>query len=450
MSTLVINSPQAWNPTVSMFANDKLSYKRGTLSPNVGSTTTPLVYYEFKAIAGHLVEAESMVALKDLMNKFGSENLALDQPKGSEPPAHGVDARSTTSSTPRSTESRGLMPSSLIRKQWLSSDLEIGLVGEKFDGTFEYEHFGADAAALKKTLAGTFGKRLASSQRPMFVEKNSSKFNTPERNGYNVLQRAASRGAAHDIGFVPPSPVTSQTAPKMGHHGDNGARYADVVLPGAAYTEKSGTYVNVEGRVQLTRTATSLPGVARGDWKIVRPASEFLGATLPYDSLAAVRERMVDISASVSIAAASLPTSLFKPPPAAAAAVMAETAQTARSLVCTGNVLRYSNRFATYSFREYAKRRSRDAFPEHQHEQDPKRSKALLERWRQGSENTAEANHVEQMLPDGQVGRGGGQEIGQQKGHRGGNIARLKDTDESRSSLTMTHRAKRLDVMRGL
>jgi NADH dehydrogenase (ubiquinone) Fe-S protein 1 len=86
----------------------------------------------------------------------------------------------------------------------------------------------------------------------------------------------------------------------QGHHGDQAAQYADVVLPGAAYTEKSGTYVNVEGRVQLTRAATSLPGVAREDWKIIRAASEFLGHTLPYDSLAGVRDRMEQISPALT------------------------------------------------------------------------------------------------------------------------------------------------------
>lgn len=86
----------------------------------------------------------------------------------------------------------------------------------------------------------------------------------------------------------------------QGHHGDVGAQYADVVLPGAAYTEKSGTYVNTEGRVQLTRAATNPPGVAREDWKIIRAASEFLGAALPYDTLAGLRTRMEEISPALT------------------------------------------------------------------------------------------------------------------------------------------------------
>ncbi|KAI5787125.1 hypothetical protein EDC01DRAFT_660691 [Geopyxis carbonaria] len=315
---------------------------------------------EFKAIAGHLVDAESMVALKDLVNKLGSENLALDQPKGNEPLAHGVDIRSNylfnsrlggveeadaillVGTNPRH---EAAVLNARIRKQWLRSDLEIGLVGEPFEGTFEYEHLGADAAALKAALAGPFGKKLLAAQKPMivmgsgttehadaqamyqivgqFLEKNAAKFTTPEWNGYNVLQRAASRAAAYDIGFVSSSPATAKVTPKMiwllgadeisaadipkdafviyqGHHGDNGAQFADVVLPGAAYTEKSGTYVNTEGRVQITRAATGLPGVAREDWKIIRAASEFLGATLPYENMAQLRYRMEEISPALT------------------------------------------------------------------------------------------------------------------------------------------------------
>ena len=97
----------------------------------------------------------------------------------------------------------------------------------------------------------------------------------------------------------------------QGHHGDKGASIADIVLPGAAYTEKAGTYVNTEGRVQMTRAATSLPGAARTDWKIIRAASEFLGAPLPYDDVAQLRDRMVEISPALTsydvVERASLP-----------------------------------------------------------------------------------------------------------------------------------------------
>ncbi|KAL1997827.1 hypothetical protein VTN02DRAFT_668 [Thermoascus thermophilus] len=311
---------------------------------------------EFKAIAGHLVEAESLVAMKDLANKLGSDNLALDQPGGSFPIAHGIDVRSNylfnskiygieeadtlllVGTNPRH---EAAVLNARIRKQWLRSDLEIALVGEPFESTFEFEHLGNDVSALKAALSGPFGKKLAAAKRPMiivgsaaaehpdakaifemvgsFVDTHTSNFNTPEWQGYNVLQRAASRAGAYEVGFTTPSPEIAKATPKMvwllgadeisrsdipknafviyqGHHGDRGAQLADVILPGAAYTEKSGTYVNTEGRVQVTRAATPLPGAARDDWKILRAASEFLGVPLPYDDIEALRDRMEEIS----------------------------------------------------------------------------------------------------------------------------------------------------------
>jgi NADH dehydrogenase (ubiquinone) Fe-S protein 1 len=86
----------------------------------------------------------------------------------------------------------------------------------------------------------------------------------------------------------------------QGHHGDVGASYADVCLPGSAYTEKASTYVNTEGRVQLGRAAVGPPGASRDDWKIVRALSEVLGETLPYDDVSGLRDRMWDISPSLN------------------------------------------------------------------------------------------------------------------------------------------------------
>jgi len=311
---------------------------------------------EFKAVAGHLVETETLVAMKDLANRLGSENLALDQPAGDKPVAHGIDVRANYSfnsmiagveeadaillvgTNPRH-EAAGL--NVRIRKQWLRSDLEVGLVGQQFESIFDVTHFGETHADLKKTLGGEFGQLLASAKKPMiivgsgvaenpdakamfetigsFVEKNKANFATEEWNGYSVLQRAASRPGAYEVGFTVPSPEVANTKAKIiyllgadeidpkelpkdafviyqGHHGDRGAALADVVLPGAAYTEKAGTYVNTEGRVQMGRSATSMPGASRDDWKIIRAISEYVGAPLPYDDIEVLRDRMEEIS----------------------------------------------------------------------------------------------------------------------------------------------------------
>jgi len=311
---------------------------------------------EIKFVAGQLVDTEQLVAAKDLANRLGSENLALDFPQGSAPLAHGIDIRSNyafnskivgveeadaillVGTNPRH---EAAILNARIRKQWMNSDLEVGVIGEDFESTFDYENLGADANALKSALSGEFGKKLAQAERPMiivgsaavehadakaiyetvgsFIEKNKANFQTEEWNGYNILQRTASRTGAYEVGFTVPSTEVAQTKPKFvwllgadeinetdipkdafvvyqGHHGDRGAQFADVVLPGAAYTEKSVTYVNTEGRVQMTRAAVGLPGASREDWKIVRAASEYLGAELPYDDVEALRDRMEEIS----------------------------------------------------------------------------------------------------------------------------------------------------------
>lgn len=308
---------------------------------------------EIKAVAGALADVESMVALKDLVNKLGSENVTTDAEQNVE--AHGADFRSnyTFNSTIDGVEDAdqilliGSNPrheaavlNARIRKVWLRSDLEVAQVGEEFESTFDVKNLGGDVKALQKALAGEYGKKLANAKRPLiivgsgaaesadaasiyktvgdFVSKNAN-FNTEEWNGLNLLHREASRVGALDVGFSTFSEETKKTTPKFvfllgadevnpadipkdafvvyqGHHGETGAALADVVLPGAAYTEKSATYVNTEGRTQVTRSATNPPQSAREDWKIIRALSDYLDAPLPYDDLYAVRNRLGQIA----------------------------------------------------------------------------------------------------------------------------------------------------------
>jgi NADH-quinone oxidoreductase subunit G len=148
-------------------------------------------------------------------------------------------------------------------------------------------------------------------------------------NGFAVLHTAAARVGGLDLGVVP-GPGGRDVAAILagcetreievvyllaadeidttrlgkafviyqGHHGDAGAHRADVILPGAAYTEKPGTYVNTEGRVQLALRAVYPPGDAREDWAILRALSERLGKTLPYDTLGQVRSQLVTVNRS--------------------------------------------------------------------------------------------------------------------------------------------------------
>jgi NADH-quinone oxidoreductase subunit G len=147
---------------------------------------------------------------------------------------------------------------------------------------------------------------------------------SPDWHGFNVLHTAAGRVGALDLGFVPgpngkamdamlaggvdllwllgadafdPARIAAGTfVVYQGHHGDAGAQRADVILPGAAYTEKSGTYVNTEGRVQRGFKAVYPPGDAREDWTILRAFSQVIGRTLPYDTIDALRERLERIN----------------------------------------------------------------------------------------------------------------------------------------------------------
>lgn len=312
---------------------------------------------EIKGIAGALADVESMVALKDLLNRLGSENLALDQPAGQLAPVQGVDFRSgyTMNSTIPGIEEadyillvgtnprhEGALVNTRIRKAFLHNGLNVGAIGEKVDLTYDHAHLGTDAKAVDDFIAGTssFAKEFQKAKKPMilvgsavtehvdgpailsslskYIQKESHRFLTPDWNGFNILQRTASKVGAYDIGFVP-SQQTSKVTPKFvyllnaddfspdtipkdafvvyqGHHGDVGAQFADVCLPGSAYTEKAATFVNTEGRTQLTRAAVPSPGAAREDWKVVRALSEVLGVTLPYDETLDIRDRLFEIS----------------------------------------------------------------------------------------------------------------------------------------------------------
>jgi len=314
---------------------------------------------EIKAIAGSLADAESMVALKDLVNRLGSENCTTEGVEGTSPPIHGADIRAAytmNSTIPGIEEADALLLvgtnprheaaviNTRIRKAFLHKGLDVGLVGEKVDLTYDYAHVGTDARALADVFAGKgdFGKRLKEAKRPLIIVGSAvpshpdgpsilntvaqtltsdSRYLNSEWNAFSFLQRRASAAAALDIGFTSPSQKVSSTKPKFvyllgaddidpssipadafvvyqGHHGDVGAQYADVCLPGAAYTEKATTFVNTEGRTQLTRAAVPPPGASREDWKIIRALSEIIGgnAVLPYDETLEIRDRMFEVS----------------------------------------------------------------------------------------------------------------------------------------------------------
>jgi len=214
------------------------------------------------------------------------------------------------------------------------------------DLSYSYDHLGEEASVLQELANGThpFNEVLSSAKRPVVLVGSSAlqrddsaaiwgtvstiaqnaRTSSGVEEGWkvlNVLHRVASQVAALDLGYKagveairnnPPKVlfllgadagcITRADLPKdsliiyQGHHGDAGAPMADIILPGSAYTEKTGTYVNTEGRSQQTRVAVTAPGMAREDWKILRAISELAGVTLPYDNLDEVRARLAEVS----------------------------------------------------------------------------------------------------------------------------------------------------------
>ena len=239
-----------------------------------------------------------------------------------------------------------------LRKRSIRGNFPVALLGGVGDAntdlTYDYEYLGADAGTLQALADGKhpFAKVLKKAEKAMLIVgqgaligPDGAKTLSAARavveacgmiddkigwNGFNVLHTAAARVGGLDIGFVPGqggldvegildgagngnldmvyllgadeidmTRLGDAFVVYQGHHGDNGAHRANVVLPGAAYTEKNATYVNTEGRVQRTQLATFPPGDAREDWAIIRALSAVLGHPLGYDDLSQIRGRLV-------------------------------------------------------------------------------------------------------------------------------------------------------------
>jgi NADH-quinone oxidoreductase subunit G len=307
------------------------------------------------AVAGDLAAVEEMFALKELLAKFGSSNLAVqggdtfDVKAGRSsyifnPTIAGIDQADALLIVGANPRHEAAVLNARIRKRWRTGQLKIGVIGAKADLTYHYDYLGAGPDSLSELAGGkgSFVDVLRGAKHPIVmvgagaaarhdgaaVLSLAAKIAADcgalrdDWNGFAVLQDTASRVGALDIGFAPGA--GGLTAAQMttfgtldvlfllgadeikvpdgtfvvyiGTHGDRGAHRADVILPGAAYTEKSGMFVNTEGRVQIAGRAAFPPGEAREDWAIIRALSEALGKKLPYDSLAAVRAAVVKVA----------------------------------------------------------------------------------------------------------------------------------------------------------
>jgi NADH-quinone oxidoreductase subunit G len=294
------------------------------------------------AIAGDLAAVEDMFALKGLLTGLGAVNFDCRQDGTILDPQWGRASYLFNATIPGIDEADGLMIiganprkeapvlNARIRKRWRTGGLKIGVVGERADLTYDYTYLGAGP----ETLAGFANHAPARLSRQIWLvgqgaltrRDGAAVLSAVAKaavstgaladgwNGFSVLHTAAARAGGLDIGFVPGAGGLGAAAmagggvdvlfllgadeievdPRtfvvyIGTHGDRGAQRADVILPGAAYTEKSGIYVNTEGRVQMAERAAFPPGDAREDWAILRALSAVVGAKLPYDSLAQLR-----------------------------------------------------------------------------------------------------------------------------------------------------------------
>jgi NADH-quinone oxidoreductase subunit G len=302
------------------------------------------------AIVGDLATVEETFALKDLMTRLGVVNLDCRQDGAVLDPAWGrasylfnatiagidkADALLIVAANPRR---EAAVLNARIRKRWRMGAFPIGLIGERADLTYRYDYLGAGPQTLADVAAGAheFASVLKKAERPVVIVGMSA-LARPDGaaiaslaaraaqvggsdgwNGFSVLHTAAARVGALDVGFVPGAGgrnAAQMAAPGaldllfllgadeidiapgafvvyIGTHGDAGAHRADVILPGAAYPEKSGIYVNTEGRVQMAGRASFPPGDAREDWAILRALSDVLGRKLAYDSLAQLRQAL--------------------------------------------------------------------------------------------------------------------------------------------------------------
>jgi NADH-quinone oxidoreductase subunit G len=314
------------------------------------------------AIVGDQCDAEAMVALKDLMAALGSPHVDCRQDGAKlqagaragyifNAGIRGIDQADAILLVGTNPRVESPVLNARIRKRYLSGRCTIASIGPMAELTYAVERLGAGPATLRELVEGKLGffDKLKGAKNPLIIvgmgalaredgaavlaltRELTEKLNAVREdwNGFAVLHTAAARVGGLDLGLAPgeggrdvagilegaqakeidvvyllaADEIDTQKLGKafviyQGHHGDAGAHRADVILPGAAYTEKPGTYVNTEGRVQLGRRANFPPGEAREDWAILRALSERLGKTLPYDSLDQVRARLVAVNRS--------------------------------------------------------------------------------------------------------------------------------------------------------
>ncbi|KAG8662533.1 hypothetical protein MANES_01G120700v8 [Manihot esculenta] len=306
---------------------------------------------EIVGVVGKLCDAESMMVLKDFLNKMGSNNVWCEG-NGPSPNAdlrsgyimntgisglEKVDVFLLVGTQPRV---EAAMVNARIRKTVRAINAKVGYIGPPTDFNYDSKHLGTGPETLVEIAEGRhpFFSTILNAKNPAIIV-GAGIFERPDKdaifsiveaiakkgnvvrsdwNGLNVLLLNAAQAAALDLGLVPESSNSIESAKFVylmgaddvnldklskdafvvyqGHHGDHGVYHANVILPAAAFTEKEGTYENTEGCAQQTLPAVPTVGDARDDWKIIRALSEVAGVRLPYDTIGAVRSRIRNVA----------------------------------------------------------------------------------------------------------------------------------------------------------
>ncbi|WP_294138245.1 NADH-quinone oxidoreductase subunit NuoG [Sphingomonas sp.] len=289
------------------------------------------------AVAGDLVDCETMYAAKSLLAKLGSSLLegrqtGMDYDTSSLAAVNfnttiaGVEEADAILLVGTNLRWEAPLVNTRIRKA-IKKGAKVFAIGPETELTYKVEWLGEDLSLLGN-LPEADAQRFTDASKPMVIVGGGAlkgghgaalafarQFNLVREgwNGFNVVHMAASRMGGLMLGYAQKGGIADLTGAGVtfflgadevdygrfaglkvyiGHHGDTGAHHADVILPGSTYAEKSGTWVNLEGRVQRGERAVFAPGDAREDWAILRALSDVLGHTLPFDSLAGLREAM--------------------------------------------------------------------------------------------------------------------------------------------------------------
>ena len=328
------------------------------------------------AIVGDLAAVEEITALKTFMQNIKTPHMDCRQDGANIPAQSRADYIFNTTiagleaadfclivgANPRVEAS---LINARLRKRYLRGGFTVANVGGTLNLTFPVKELGNNPALLAEILAGNheISAAMVAAKNPVIIlgmaaltrsdgeeihricKQIAHKYNMlrDDWNGFNVLHTAAGRVGALDVGFLPaeggmnfPKIMTASNGGGIdvlyllgadeldtttlgkafviyqGHHGDSGAHRADVILPAAAYTEKEATYVNTEGRVQMTAAALAAPGLAKEDWKIIRALSEACGKKIPFDNVEDIRAEMARINPVFEMKDVVLPSRIIE------------------------------------------------------------------------------------------------------------------------------------------